>query len=129
MFHPPIPIPLVSPTPQALLTSQLDGRISAPYPAIFIPLFLAILLLLVTTVTRKPANPWWFGIHKTFSTFLLDACPMLREYVNISIVPEDTSSQNSNLEMGSQVTHKPNIEPSPSVPNDVYVYEDIHTPD
>lgn len=125
----PIPFPY-SPFPyspsQALLTSQLDGRISAPYPAIFIPLFLAILLLLVTTVTRQPANPWWFGIHKTFSTFLLDACPILREYINISVLPEDTTSQNSNLEM---VKHKPDKEPSPSLPNDVYVYQDICTPD
>lgn len=51
----------LTPPLQALLASQLDGRISASYAAIFIPLHLVILTLMASTITRTPGNPCKFG--------------------------------------------------------------------
>lgn len=46
---------------QALLASQLDGRIAVPYAAIFVPLHLAIVALMASTITRTPGNPCMSG--------------------------------------------------------------------
>lgn len=43
--------------PQALLASRLDGNIAGPYSAVLVPLHVALLSLLASTVTRYPANP------------------------------------------------------------------------
>ena len=69
---------------QALLVSQLDGNLNAPYTATFIPLHLSILCLFPTLITRQPANPFWFGVQKNFVELLLAALPFLREYLNVS---------------------------------------------
>ena len=39
----------------------------------------------MTTFINRPANSLWFGIRKDFSDFVLDSCPFLREYANISV--------------------------------------------
>ena len=57
---------------------------------------------------------------------------MLREYVNISIVPEDNTSQNSNsdeVQVRSEVKHKHQKEPSCHIPSDLFQLENIFTPD
>jgi hypothetical protein len=116
----------------ALLASQLDDRISAPYPAIFVPLFIMFLFLLVSTVSRLPANPWWFGVHRNFSTFALDVCPILREYANISITSEDNASQNSNPDVEqarSKVKKKHKQVSSQCASSEQFPLEDIFTPD
>ena len=69
---------------QALLVSQLDGHLNAPYAAIFVPLHVAILCLFPTTLTRDPANPMWFGLQKNFVDVVLELCPLFREYLNVS---------------------------------------------
>lgn len=68
----------------ALLVSQLDGNLNAPYTATFVPLHLSILCLFPTLITRQPANPFWFGVQKNFVEVLLAALPFLREYLNVS---------------------------------------------
>ena len=82
----------------------------------------------MSTITRQPANPWWFGIQKTFSTFLLDICPILREYVNISVVPEENIVTTDNVRVRSKVKHKQR-EISVTIASDMYPEEDIFTPD
>ena len=117
---------------QALLASRLDGGISSPYPAIFIPLFVVFLFLLVSTITRQPANPLWFGLQKTFSTFALDTCPVLREYANISIISEDGPGHHGNPEEEqprSKIKKKHKLVSNQSAPSDDYPHEDIFTPD
>ena len=66
------------------MSARLDGLILAPFSALFVPLHVAILTLIITTITRDPANPWWFGLRKNFAEFVLDALPFVREYANIS---------------------------------------------
>eukprot|EP00070_Physeter_catodon_P031478 XP_028338372.1 transmembrane protein 185A-like [Physeter catodon] len=39
---------------------------------------------MATTFGQKGGNHWWFGIRKDFCQFLLEICPFLREYGNIS---------------------------------------------
>lgn len=68
----------------ALLSARLDKLISMSYSALFVPLHISLLLLLVTTITRDSANPWWLGIGRSFTEFILDTVPIVREYANIS---------------------------------------------
>ena len=117
-----------------MLVSRLDGRLSAPYTAIFVPLHLSLLLLLLSTVARQPANPWWFGVNKTFSELALDVCPLLREYVNISVAPDDDRGSENVAEEGVEVVLKlPQVKKRGaqdcSIPATQYPLEDIFSPD
>ena len=117
-------------TLQALLTTQLDGLLSAPYMATFVPLHVTILALLVTTLTRQEANPWWFGLHKNFTDFLLDTCPPLQEYANISVSHQDDESISDGSKLGRCGKSKqPPSEKLTVLANDVYPYEDLMMPD
>lgn len=68
----------------ALLVSQLDGKLVAPYMVTFVPLHLSILCLFPTLFTRRPANPLWFGVRMNFAEAALALCPLLGEYLNVS---------------------------------------------
>ena len=120
---------------QGLLVARLDGKLAASYPAIFTPLFLTLILLLVSTFARQPANPWWFGLHRTFPTLLLDICPTLQSYTNISIVPEpsDVNQTTVAIETESKLKLKgkqrKEVEEIETIPDDLYPLEDIYTPD
>ena len=124
---------------QALLASQLNGLLQAPYSATFVPLHITILVLIVTTFVKSPANPLWFGIRKTFADFVLDTFPFLQEYANISHQGgrEEQELMDSEDEMestGVQFMKKKRgrekvlIDES-TVDNSIYPYEDIMTPD
>ena len=55
------------------------------YTSVVFPLLVSFLTLLCTSVGRRGGNPWWCGIRKDFCSFLvLNLCPMLQEYGNIS---------------------------------------------
>jgi len=87
---------------EAMLTKKLDyisfgftayeGGTVAPnpnfpylYTTVAFPLLVSILTLLFTSVGRRGGNPWWCGIRKDFCSFLvLNLCPLLQEYGNIS---------------------------------------------
>jgi hypothetical protein len=116
-----------------LLVAKLDGQLTSSYPAIFTPLYLALFLLLTTSFTRRPANPWWFGAHKPFSTFVLDALPFLRAYANISIIPEDDDIARNSFAVDAVREKKKSKnkqrDENLTIPSDLYPLEDIYTPD
>ncbi|XP_061033949.1 transmembrane protein 185A isoform X2 [Eubalaena glacialis] len=77
-----IVVPLL--TFEILLVHKLDGHNAFSCIPIFVPLWLSLITLMATTFGQKGGNHWWFGIRKDFCQFLLEICPFLREYGNIS---------------------------------------------
>nr|XP_057924609.1 transmembrane protein 185-like isoform X2 [Doryrhamphus excisus] len=77
-----IVVPLL--TFEILLVHKLDKPNSLSYVCVFVPLWLSLLTLMVTTFGQKGGNHWWFGIRKDFCHFLLELLPFLREYGNVS---------------------------------------------
>nr|CAB3267063.1 transmembrane protein 185A-like [Phallusia mammillata] len=75
-------IPLL--TFQVLLAYRLDGYNSIPWSNIFIPLHISILALIIGTFGSKGGNKWWFGIRVDFCQFMLNQCPFMRLYGNVS---------------------------------------------
>lgn len=69
---------------EVLLAHRLDGHNALSFAALFAPLWLSLLALLATAFRRKGGNHWWFGLRRDFCQFLLELCPCLREYGNIS---------------------------------------------
>lgn len=91
---------------------------------------------MLTTVSRRPANPWWFGTHKHFSTLLLDHCPFVKSYANVSVVPEDQhfptlpSSFNNSTTIKTKTKLKlEEEEEEHQFLYEHYPLEDIYTPD
>ncbi|KAF0301670.1 Transmembrane protein 185B [Amphibalanus amphitrite] len=76
-----------------LLANKLDDLSTLSYFATVSPLFVTFLTLMLMSFSSKPNNHWWFGMRCDFCTFLLDTCPCLREYCNISYhAPERRTS-------------------------------------
>ncbi|XP_033111211.1 transmembrane protein 185A-like [Anneissia japonica] len=75
-------VPLL--TFEILLVNRLEGINDYPLPAIFCPLYLSLLVLLPTSFGQRGNNQWWFGIRMDFCSFLLEVCPCLQEYGNIT---------------------------------------------
>lgn len=100
---------------QALISARLDNLITAPLSAVFVPLHVAIVILIITTVTRDPANPWWFGLRKNLTEVVLDSVPLVREYANISHIRGYEGDSDSNQEMAEM--HPVNYEDLLSVSN------------
>eukprot|EP00112_Aurelia_sp_Birch-Aquarium-sp1_P025629 Seg861.7 transcript_id=Seg861.7/GoldUCD/mRNA.D3Y31 product="Transmembrane protein 185B" protein_id=Seg861.7/GoldUCD/D3Y31 len=90
------------------LSRKLDKINDDAYSAIFIPLQLSLFSLIVTSFYQKGGNHWWFGIRKDFCEYLLDLCPCLREYGNVSYtfadtiapIPSDSDSEQSERKQG-----------------------------
>lgn len=116
------------------MVTKLDENLSAPYTAIFVPLHISILCLFPTLLTRRPANPLWFGIQKNFTEAVLDVCPFFGKYLNVS-----WSKSADDAGKLSEISAKIKLNPKPSkamvVPVSVvleskdYRYLDIMTPD
>lgn len=89
-----------------MLSQKLDGDTDAHFSTILIPLELSLLSLIVTSFYQKGGNQWWFGMRKEFCEFLLDICPCLREYGNVSYKISDTMTNNANhdVERSSSTT-------------------------
>ena len=115
---------------QALIVSQLDGTLSAPYTGTFIPLHFSILFLLPTTTTRRPSNPLWFGMLKNFVELLLELSPVFKEYLNVSWGKDGNGEEEKQpaIEAETNVKLKEKILIL-NVPRDQYAYIDIMTPD
>ena len=54
--------------PQALLVTRLDGKLEGQYAAIFVPLHIVVLALLVTAVVGSPDNPC--ALHQHVGTLI-----------------------------------------------------------
>ncbi|PIK39589.1 putative transmembrane protein [Apostichopus japonicus] len=76
-------VPLL--TFEVLLVHRLDNNNDLPYIAVCCPLYITLLVLIPTSFGQRSGNHWWFGIRKDFCTFILDICPFLREYGNITV--------------------------------------------
>ena len=76
-----------------------------------------------------PISSGWFGIRKTFTDLILDCCPLLQEYANVSYVKEDEEVLTAvHLEEdGSR--HEPKRPAQEAIKPNVYPYEDIYIPD
>ncbi|XP_074650323.1 transmembrane protein 185A-like [Tubulanus polymorphus] len=75
-------IPLL--TFEVLLANRLDHENHYLFIAITVPLYISLLTLICMSFGAKGGNHWWFGIRKDFCLFLLNTCPLLQEYGNIS---------------------------------------------
>eukprot|EP00731_Ephydatia_muelleri_P030808 Em0022g322a len=113
----------------ALLVTRLDGKLEGQYAAIFVPLHIVVLALLVTAVVGSPDNPWWFGMRKTFVELALDKCPILQEYMNVSYSKEGLTAtlHKDDTEDVATLTKLP-VPVNSSSPSK-YPYEDIFLPD
>ncbi|VDO96329.1 unnamed protein product [Soboliphyme baturini] len=67
-----------------LLSNKLDGDSSLPYVLTSLPLYISLICLIFTSFASGGGNQWWFGMRRDFFELLLDTCPCLREYGNVS---------------------------------------------
>ncbi|GMS95684.1 hypothetical protein PENTCL1PPCAC_17859, partial [Pristionchus entomophagus] len=89
-----------------LLTGKLDVNSSTsghslremPYTTVGLPLMCTLFCLLVMSLTNNGGNVWWFAMRRPFCSFLLDSCPCLRQYANVSY-KVGMSEQDTNLPM------------------------------
>lgn len=77
MLHPIIQFNFMS-------SASLNNFHQMSYFTVCIPLYFTFIILICLSFGSKGNNSWWFGIRRDFGTFLLSACPCLREYANIS---------------------------------------------
>ncbi len=134
------------------MSARLDGLVSTSYSALFVPLHLSLLLLLITTCSRDPANPWWLGLGKNFTEFILDTLPFVQEYANIShhrgysdnddVQPTEPGHYDNLLSVDEPIrtsrvrtrqlagSSKKGTPPVPNtIPEDVYPFENLYEPD
>nr|CAG4644063.1 EOG090X087A [Lepidurus arcticus] len=69
---------------QVLLTNKLDDNLELSYVAVCLPLYISLATQILRSFTSRGGNPWWCGMRKEFSVFLLEAFPSLTLYGNIS---------------------------------------------
>ncbi|KHJ46343.1 hypothetical protein D918_03396 [Trichuris suis] len=93
-----------------LLSNRLDGDSRLSYLLICSPLYISLMCLLFMTCGSRGGNQWWFGVRKDFCTFLLDLCPCLSEYGNISYRFQGVADEpeTNETEENVQNLHKPN---------------------
>ncbi|XP_078601756.1 transmembrane protein 185A-like [Branchiostoma floridae x Branchiostoma japonicum] len=90
---------------EVLLANRLDGDNQYQFVAIMAPLYISLLTLMGMSFGQKGGNHWWFGIRKDFCQFLLEVCPCLREYGNISYkIHHDDDNEESEEETTADPT-------------------------
>lgn len=127
---------------QALLVTQLNGLLQAPYAATFIPLHITIIVLIMTAFIKHRGNLLWFGIRKNFLDFVLDTCPFLQEYANISVqkrgldeetVPDDEEEEEDKTRLESKKSWRTKdklaLIKDDTADDSIYPYEDLMVPD
>ncbi|CAG9538716.1 unnamed protein product [Cercopithifilaria johnstoni] len=62
------------------------------------PLDLALLCLVLMSFGARGGNPWWFAMRASFCSFLLDSCPCLKQYANVSYKFHSSSEHQNTLE-------------------------------
>lgn len=55
-----------------------------PYIVVCTPLIISLVCLVLMSFGARGGNPWWFGMRAPFCTFLLETCPCLKQYANLS---------------------------------------------
>ncbi|EYC41110.1 hypothetical protein Y032_0581g266 [Ancylostoma ceylanicum] len=108
LFHACLVVPAL--ICMVLLTGKLDAlewgdndpAADMPFTAVFAPLLVSLLCLVLMSCVHGGGNVWWFGLRQPFCTALLDACPCLKQYANVSykfvlhrerLTEENTSDQ------------------------------------
>uniref|UniRef100_UPI00358E4D6D transmembrane protein 185-like n=1 Tax=Myxine glutinosa TaxID=7769 RepID=UPI00358E4D6D len=77
----------------ALLTAKVDEQLSLNFVFIFIPLWIGLLAVLLSSCCLRGGNRWWFGLRQSFCPFLLDMFPCLREFTNVGYSWHDPSNE------------------------------------
>lgn len=75
-----------------LLTGKLDAvawgeeEQVAPisYIVVCTPLLVSLFCLVLISMGARGGNPWWFAMRAPFCNFLLEKCPCLKQYANLS---------------------------------------------
>lgn len=75
-----------------LLTGRLDtfplseGETTSnmPFMVVCSPLLVSLFCLVLMSLGARGGNPWWFAMRAPFCTFLLEHCPCLKQYANLS---------------------------------------------
>jgi hypothetical protein len=80
---------------EILFVNKEDGVQDLLFITVAVPLLVALLALMLMSFGARTGNQWWFGIRKEFCPWLLDICPLLQEYGNISYKVRDSSADNS----------------------------------
>ncbi|EPB78148.1 DnaJ domain protein [Ancylostoma ceylanicum] len=88
LFHACLVVPAL--ICMVLLTGKLDAlewgdndpAADMPFTAVFAPLLVSLLCLVLMSCVHGGGNVWWFGLRQPFCTALLDACPCLKQYAN-----------------------------------------------
>uniref|UniRef100_A0A0R3RS55 Transmembrane protein 185B n=1 Tax=Elaeophora elaphi TaxID=1147741 RepID=A0A0R3RS55_9BILA len=62
------------------------------------PLDLALLCLVLMSFGARGGNPWWFAMRAPFCAFLLEACPCLKQYANVSYKFHSSSERQNTTE-------------------------------
>ncbi|VDL78914.1 unnamed protein product [Nippostrongylus brasiliensis] len=90
LFHACLVVPAL--ICMVLLTGKLDATewgdsdpaADMPFTAVFSPILVSLLCLVLMSCVHGGGNVWWFGLRQPFCTALLDACPCLKQYANVS---------------------------------------------
>ncbi|ETN83579.1 hypothetical protein NECAME_07337 [Necator americanus] len=90
LFHACLVVPAL--ICMVLLTGKLDAlewgdndpAADMPFTAVFAPLLVSLICLVLMSCVHGGGNVWWFGLRQPFCTALLDACPCLKQYANVS---------------------------------------------
>ncbi|VDO71976.1 unnamed protein product [Haemonchus placei] len=90
LFHACLVVPAL--ICMVLLTGKLDATewgdndpaADMPYTVVFSPLLVSLLCLVLMSCVQGGGNVWWFGLRQPFCTALLEACPCLKQYANVS---------------------------------------------
>ncbi|KHJ91313.1 DnaJ domain protein [Oesophagostomum dentatum] len=88
LFHACLVVPAL--ICMVLLTGKLDAlewgdndpAADMPFTAVFAPLLVSLICLVLMSCVHGGGNVWWFGLRQPFCTALLDACPCLKQYAN-----------------------------------------------
>nr|CAG4651930.1 EOG090X087A [Triops cancriformis] len=94
---------------QVLLTNKLDENLDISYLAVCIPLYVSLITQMLRSFTSRGGNPWWCGMRKELSAFLLEAFPSLTLYGNVSCYPHrNCESENSALPVSTDQRNSDN---------------------
>jgi len=102
------------------LSRKLDHISDDSFSATFVPLQISLASLIITSFYQKGGNHWWFGIRKDFCECLLELCPCLREYGNVSYKFKDTIVRlrhDSEPEIGDKKRTATNEQPAVASPD------------
>ncbi|PAA90133.1 hypothetical protein BOX15_Mlig028622g1, partial [Macrostomum lignano] len=100
-----------------LITEKLDQRMHINYLTAGCPLLLSLVAMCCLACYSRKCNIWWFGIGKEFAQFLLEACPLLQEYANVSYKTVPQAQRQSQLDQQGQQqspSQSQSVSPQPS---------------